>query len=141
MFSTFGALTSWGPFQTSNGFVYILVGSRLTSRSGSRPRPPRCNDAKTVVEFLRTNIFCRYGVPKAIISDQGSHFCNRVMATTLRHYHVHHRTSTAYHPQTNGQAEISNREIKGILEKMVKPTRTDWSPKARRSTLGLPDRL
>ncbi|CAM8902649.1 unnamed protein product [Rhodiola kirilowii] len=49
------------------------------------------------------------------------------MTTTLRHYHVHHRTSTAYHPQTNGQAEISNREIKGILEKMVKPTRTDWS--------------
>ncbi|CAM8877724.1 unnamed protein product [Rhodiola kirilowii] len=33
----------------------------------------------------------------------------------------------AYHPQTNGQAEISNREIKGILEKMVKPTRKDWS--------------
>ncbi|CAM8951660.1 unnamed protein product [Rhodiola kirilowii] len=49
------------------------------------------------------------------------------MAATLKHYHVHHRTSTAYHPQTNGQAEISNREIKGILEKMVKPGRKDWS--------------
>ncbi|CAM8999546.1 unnamed protein product [Rhodiola kirilowii] len=49
------------------------------------------------------------------------------MAATLEHYHVHHRTSTAYHPQTNGQAEISNREIKGILEKIVKPTRKDWS--------------
>ncbi|CAM8917222.1 unnamed protein product [Rhodiola kirilowii] len=50
-----------------------------------------------------------------------------MMASTLKHYHVHHRTSTAYHPQTNGQAEISNREIKGILEKMVGPTRKDWS--------------
>ncbi|CAM9000346.1 unnamed protein product [Rhodiola kirilowii] len=49
------------------------------------------------------------------------------MASTLKHYHVHHRTSTAYHPQTNGQAEISNREIKGILEKMVSPARKDWS--------------
>ncbi|CAM8962851.1 unnamed protein product [Rhodiola kirilowii] len=49
------------------------------------------------------------------------------MAATLKQYHVHHRTSTAYHPQTNGQAEIFNREIKGILEKMVKPTRKDWS--------------
>ncbi|CAM8887704.1 unnamed protein product [Rhodiola kirilowii] len=49
------------------------------------------------------------------------------MAATMRQYHVHHRTSTAYHPQTNGQAETSNREIKGILEKMVKPTRKDWS--------------
>ncbi|CAM8991119.1 unnamed protein product [Rhodiola kirilowii] len=115
-----------GPFQTSNGFVYILVAVDYVSK-WVEAKATRCNDAKTIVEFLRTNIFCRYGVPKAIISDQGSHFCNRVMATTLRHYHVHHRTSTAYHPQTNGQAEISNREIKGILEKMVKPTRTDWS--------------
>ncbi|CAM8902507.1 unnamed protein product [Rhodiola kirilowii] len=49
------------------------------------------------------------------------------MAATLKHYHVHHRTSTFYHPQTNGQAEISNREIKGILEKMVNPNRKDWS--------------
>ncbi|CAM8962902.1 unnamed protein product [Rhodiola kirilowii] len=49
------------------------------------------------------------------------------MAATLKHYHVHHRTSTAYHPKTNRQAEISNREIKGILEKMVKLKRKDWS--------------
>ena len=42
-------------------------------------------------------------------------------------YHVTHRTSTAYHPQTNGQAEISNREIKSILEKTVQPNRRDWS--------------
>ncbi|CAM8943810.1 unnamed protein product [Rhodiola kirilowii] len=115
-----------GPFPTSNGFVYILVAVDYVSK-WVEAKATRCDDAKTVVKFLRTNIFCRYGVPKAIISDQGSHFCNRVMATTLRHYHVHHRTSTAYHPQTNGQAEISNREIKGILEKMVKPTRKDWS--------------
>ncbi|CAM8949923.1 unnamed protein product [Rhodiola kirilowii] len=115
-----------GPFPVSNGFVYILVAVDYVSK-WVEAKATRCDDAKTVVEFLRTNIFCRYGVPKAIISDQGSHFCNRVMATTLRHYHVHHRTSTAYHPQTNGQAEISNHEIKGILKKMVKPTRKDWS--------------
>ncbi|CAM8954186.1 unnamed protein product [Rhodiola kirilowii] len=115
-----------GPFPASDGFVHILVAVDYVSK-WVEAKATRCNDAKAVVEFLRTNIFCRYGVPKAIISDQGSHFCNRVMATTLRRYHVHHRTSTAYHPQTNGQAEISNREIKGILEKMVKPTRTDWS--------------
>ncbi|CAM8951321.1 unnamed protein product [Rhodiola kirilowii] len=115
-----------GPFPVSNGYAYILVAVDYVSK-WVEAKATRLDDAKTVVDFLRTNIFCRYGVPKAIISDQGSHFCNRVMATTLRHYHVHHRTSTAYHPQTNGQAEISNREIKGILEKMVKPTRKDWS--------------
>jgi hypothetical protein len=51
------------------------------------------------------------------------------MEALLRKYHVTHRTSTAYHPQTNGQAEISNREIKSILEKTVQPNRRDWSPR------------
>ncbi|CAM8978327.1 unnamed protein product [Rhodiola kirilowii] len=115
-----------GPFPISRGNIYILVAVDYVSK-WVEAKATKNDDAKTVVEFLRSNIFCRYGVPKAIISDQGTHFCNRMMTTTLKHYHVHHRTSTAYHPQTNGQAEISNREIKGILEKMVKPTKMDWS--------------
>ncbi|CAM8986465.1 unnamed protein product [Rhodiola kirilowii] len=115
-----------GPFPISCGYAYILVAVDYVSK-WVEAKATRYDDAKTVIDFLRTHIFCRYGVPKAIISDQGTHFYNRMMASTLRHYHVHHRTSTAYHPQTNGQAEISNREIKGILEKMVKPTRKDWS--------------
>jgi hypothetical protein len=42
-------------------------------------------------------------------------------------YGVHHRVATTYHPQSNGQVEVSNREIKGILEKVVNPNRKDWS--------------
>ncbi|CAM8913030.1 unnamed protein product [Rhodiola kirilowii] len=115
-----------GPFPVACGYTYILVAVDYVSK-WVEAKATRCDDAKTVIDFLRTNLFCRYGVPKAIINDQGTHFCNRMMVATLKHYHVHHRTSTAYHPQTNGQAEISNREIKGILEKMVKATRKDWS--------------
>jgi len=44
------------------------------------------------------------------------------METLLRKYNVTHRTSTAYHPQTNGQAKISNREIKSILERQCNLT-------------------
>ncbi|CAN6691851.1 unnamed protein product [Malus baccata var. baccata] len=61
------------------------------------------------------------------ISDGGSHFCNRTIEALLRKYSVTHKVSTPYHPQTNGQAEVSNREIKQILEKTVGPTRKDWS--------------
>ncbi|KAJ8752204.1 hypothetical protein K2173_003812 [Erythroxylum novogranatense] len=87
----------------------------------------RTDDAKTVAAFVRTNIFSRFGVPRVIISDRGTHFCNRTIETLLHKYGVTHRTSTTYHPQTNGQAEVSNREIKSILEKTVNPNRKDWT--------------
>ncbi|KAJ8765396.1 hypothetical protein K2173_012093 [Erythroxylum novogranatense] len=87
----------------------------------------RTNDSKVVVDFVKANIFVRFGTPKAIISDRGTHFCNRVFASLLKKYGVVHRTSTAYHPQTNGLAELSNREVKSILEKTVNFSRKDWS--------------
>ena len=51
------------------------------------------------------------------------------MNSLLERYNVKHRVATPYHPQTNGQAEVSNREIKSILEKVVQPNRKDWSVK------------
>jgi len=90
-------------------------------------KPTRTNDAKVVVDFVRSNLFCRFGVPKAIISDQGTHFCNKSIHAFLKKYGVVHRVSTPYHPQTNGQTKISHREIKRILEKIVQPSRKDWS--------------
>ncbi|CAN6685897.1 unnamed protein product [Malus baccata var. baccata] len=68
-----------------------------------------------------------FGMPRVIISDGGSHFCNRTIEALLRKYNVKHKVSTPYHPQTNGQAEVSNREIKQILEKTIGPTRKYWS--------------
>ncbi|XP_052181891.1 uncharacterized protein LOC127794684 [Diospyros lotus] len=68
-----------------------------------------------------------FGTPKAMISDRGTHFCNRVVATLLKKCNVTHHISIAYHLQTSGQAEVSNREIKSILEKTVNPNRKDWS--------------
>ncbi|KAM2549647.1 hypothetical protein TB1_013989 [Malus domestica] len=68
-----------------------------------------------------------FGMPRGLISDGGSHFCNHTIEALLRKYNVTHKVSTPYHPQTNGQAKVSNREIKQILEKTVGPTRKDWS--------------
>ncbi|CAN6695192.1 unnamed protein product [Malus baccata var. baccata] len=76
---------------------------------------------------IQSNIFARFRMPRVLISDGGSHFCNRTIEALLKKYNVTHRVSTPYHPQTSGQAEVSNREIKQILEKTVGPTRKDWS--------------
>ncbi|XP_073138420.1 uncharacterized protein [Henckelia pumila] len=87
----------------------------------------RTNDHKVVIKFLKENIFSRFGIPRAIISDGGSHFINKSFSSLLRKYGITHKVSTPYHPQTNGQVELANKEIKQILEKTVNPNRKDWS--------------
>nr|XP_027063052.1 uncharacterized protein LOC113689482 [Coffea arabica] len=115
-----------GPFPTSFGFLYILLAVDYVSK-WVEAKATRTNDSKVVADFIRSNIFVRFGMPRAIVSDRGTHFCNKIVAALFRKYGVLHRVSTSYHPQTNGQAEVSNREIKSILEKMVRPDRKDWS--------------
>ena len=88
--------------------------------------PTRTNDHKVVLKFLKEHIFSRFCMPRAIISDGGLHLYNRSFENLLKKYGVTHKVSTAYHPQTNGQAELANREIKHIFEKTVAPKRKDW---------------
>ncbi|RVW67656.1 hypothetical protein CK203_063520 [Vitis vinifera] len=64
---------------------------------------------------------------KAIISDGGAHFCNKPFEALLSKYGVKHKVATPYHPQTSGQVELANREIKNILMKVVNSSRKDWS--------------
>ena len=68
-------------------------------------------------------------MPKAIISDGGSHFCKKRFETLLAKYGVKHKVATPYHPQTNGQVELANRKIKTILMKVMNSNRNDWSLK------------
>ena len=86
-------------------------------------------DAKTVIKFLKKNIFCRFGTPRVLISDEGTHFYNAQLKKVLEHYSVRHKVTTPYHPQANGQVEVLNRELKRILEKTVTYSRKDWSLK------------
>ena len=117
-----------GPFPPSYNNLYILLAVDYVSK-WVEAIPTRTNDAKVVAQFLRSHIFSRFGTPRALITDNGTHFCNKVIDKVLQKYGVRHRTSLAYHPQSNGQAEVSNREIKSILEKTVNSSRKDWSKK------------
>ncbi|GJR94363.1 reverse transcriptase domain-containing protein [Tanacetum coccineum] len=86
------------------------------------------NDARVVCKFLKS-LFARFGTPRAIISDRGTHFCNDQFAKVMLKYGVTHRLSTAYHPQTSGQVEVSNRGLKRILERTVGENRASWFDK------------
>jgi len=117
-----------GPFPSSFLNQYILVAVDYVSKWVEAKALPK-NDAKVVISFIKKHIFTRFGVPRAIISDGGSHFCNKQFESLLGKYGVRHKIATPYHPQTSGQVEISNRELKRILEKVVSSTRKDWSRK------------
>ena len=117
-----------GPFLMSFGYSYILVGVDYVSKRVEAV-PCKHNDHRVVIKFLKENIFSRFGVPKAIISDGGTHFCNKPFETLLAMYGVKHKVATPYHPQTNGQVELANREIKNILMNVVNVNRKDWSIK------------
>ncbi|RVW67207.1 Transposon Ty3-I Gag-Pol polyprotein [Vitis vinifera] len=117
-----------GPFPMSFGHSYILVGVDYVSK-WVEAIPCRSNDHKVVLKFLKEIIFARFGVPKAIISDGGTHFCNKPFETLLAKYGVKDKVATPYHPQTSGQVELANREIKNILMKVVNVNRKDWSIK------------
>ena len=113
-----------GPFPSSFGYIYILVGVDYVSKLVEIV-PCRAADHRVVLKFLKENIFSRFGVLKAIISDGGSHFCKKPFENFLTKHGVKHKVATPYHPQTSGQVELANREIKTILMKLVNSNRKD----------------
>jgi len=100
-----------GPFPSSYRNEYILLAMDCVSK-WVEAIPSRTNEAKVVVKFLRENIFARFGMPRAITRDQGTHFNNRSFDALLKRYFIVHRLATPYHPQTGGQVEVSNWQIK-----------------------------
>ncbi|GJU55550.1 reverse transcriptase domain-containing protein [Tanacetum coccineum] len=116
-----------GPFPSSRGNKYILVAVDYLSKWVEAKALPT-NDARVVVKFLKS-LFARFGTPRAIISDRGTHFCNDQFAKVMLKYGVTHRLSTAYHPQTSGQVEVSNHGLKRILERTIGENRASWSDK------------
>ena len=78
-----------GPFPSSFGNLYILLVVDCVCKWVEAIACPR-NDANTVVEFMQRNILSRFGAPRTIISDQGSHFANKVFAKLMNRYRIKH---------------------------------------------------
>ena len=91
-----------GSFPPSFGNLCILVAVDYVSKWIEAAVLPT-NDAKVVTRFLQKNIFTRFGTPRAIINDEGTHFYNKLFDSLLAKYGVRHKIAPAYHPQTSGQ--------------------------------------
>ncbi|XP_019248457.1 PREDICTED: uncharacterized protein LOC109227714 [Nicotiana attenuata] len=79
-----------GPFVSSYGMTYILVVVDNVSKWVEAIALPN-NEARSVTAFLKKNIFTRFGTPRAILSDGGSHFCSKAFAGLLEKYGVKHK--------------------------------------------------
>nr|GEW82392.1 putative reverse transcriptase domain-containing protein [Tanacetum cinerariifolium] len=116
-----------GPFPLSNENKYVLVAIDYVLKWAEAQAFPT-NDARNVVNFLK-KLFTQFGIPKALMSDRGTHLCNYQMEREMKRYEVIHQVFAAYHPQLNGHAKNTNRAIKHILEKTIRSNRKEWSHK------------
>jgi transposase InsO family protein len=81
----------------------------------------------TVANFLYEDIFVRFGVPQKIVTDQGAQFTSRLIESITEQFKIKHQMSTPYHPQANGQVEVTNRVLEAILTKIVQHHHKDWA--------------
>ena len=113
-----------GPFPSSYSFLHILVYVDYVTK-WVEAIPCVANDAKNVVNFVHKNIFTRFRTPRVLISDWGNHFCNNFLENVLNKYNIRHKFATPYHPLTSGQVEVSNCQLKQILENTAASNRKD----------------
>ena len=122
-----------GPFPKNGDKEYILVVVDYVSK-WVEASPCAAADSKHAIKMFYETIFPRFGIPRVIISDGGSYFIDKRFRRCLAELGVDHRVATPYHPQTSGQDETSNKQIKNILQKTVTAMGRDWVSK-------LPDAL
>jgi hypothetical protein len=102
------------PFLKSKNCEYILVAVDYVSK-WVEAMPCRVADSRSSKRMFEEIIFSRFGVPRMVISDGGSHFIDKGFQWYLSRHGIHHNVATPYHPQISGQAKISNKQIKNIL--------------------------
>lgn len=79
-----------------------------------------------VANFIKENIICRFGIPRRILSDNGTPFINANVRELLALYDVDHVKSTPYYPKGNGQAEATNKTLLKVLSRMVHEEPKMW---------------
>eukprot|EP00253_Pinus_taeda_P035345 PITA_35345 len=125
------ALDFIGPINpTSKGKKYILVCTDYVTKWVEAKALVRATE-QTVVNFLFEEIFVSYGVPREIVTDQGTQFTSKLVKEITDKYKIKDRKSTPYHPRANGQVESTNKTLEGIITKTVAMNKKNWEEKLK----------
>ncbi|XP_070004251.1 uncharacterized protein [Nicotiana sylvestris] len=116
----------------SNGHIFILVAidyftkwvEAITLKSVTK---------KVIVDFVHSNLICRFGIHATIITDNAANLNSHLMREICEQFEITHQNSTLYHPKANGVVEAANKNIKKILRKMIQSSR--WSQSATGSCI------
>lgn len=86
-------------------------------------------DAPGVAQIFFKEIVRHHGVPQAIVSDRDPRFMSNFWQSLWKELGSKLKMSTAYHPQTDGQTERSNRTLEDMLRAYVNYTQDNWDEK------------
>ncbi len=86
----------------------------------------RDNTAQSIIKFIYENIITRFGCHTHFVSDQGTHFINRIIEILTQEFMITHHKSATYYPQRNDEVESTNKTLGRLLAKMVNSNRNDW---------------
>lgn len=120
------AIDILGPFpRTKDGNRYIVVVMDYFTKWPECFAVPN-QTAEVVLSPLINEVFCRFGVPQVIHSDQGRNFEADVFQSVLKILGVEKTRTTPLHPQSDGMVERFNRTLLDYLSKFVDRQQTDW---------------
>ncbi|XP_015968900.1 uncharacterized protein LOC107492386 [Arachis duranensis] len=116
-----------GPLPTAPGQLRYLIVAIDYYTKWIEAKPLASITAAQCRKFLWRQVITRFGIPKIVISDNGTQFTDRKFREFLEGLHVSHRFSSVEHPQTNGQVESANKIIVKGLKKRLDAAKGLWA--------------
>lgn len=116
----------YGPLPaTSRGYRWIVTAvDHLTRYAETAPVSTGC--ASEIAEFFLQAVLLRHGAPRVLLSDRGKTFLAQIVADVLKAASTVHKTTSSYHPQTNGLTERFHRTLSDMLSMYIQPDHSNW---------------